>query len=300
MRKTKVLGMGLVAAFALSAVIGVSGASATVGYYKCAAQKKGEYTTSTCATKSVKAKKGKFELVPLSTCVAQKKGEYTNATCTTKSVKAKKGKFEKAPAVKLTATTGTATLATPAFGPNNVVCSASTTTGELTGPKTAIEKAVFTGCEVLGLKCKSAGPNSVPSSKEGEIDVATLSGTLLETGEAGSGFKKEKPPAGQAWNQLITTGEHGVYSSEFECGGGAVAIRTTQNPSVGSALSGLTLPVNKAPSTTGEVVFNAENAEQALLTQTLSGGEWVPPTGAPSTETTTATVTFSTPIEVKA
>jgi hypothetical protein len=309
MKRTRIVGLCLIAVFALCAMagVGIGGAQAAT-YYHCAAQKKGNYTESGCKKEGEKKgkpveHKGSYELVPFSTCVAQKKGNYTESACIKEGEKKgkpveHKGTYEKVAPITFSAVTGSATLATPDFGPNNVVCSSSTTTGEITGPKTVVENAVFSGCEVEGLSCESAGPNSVPSKVKGQIDVATLDGKLLETGQKGGGYKAETPVAGEAWDELTTVLPN-VYSSEFNCQG-AVYIRTTQNPSVGSSLSGLTTPVNTAPSTTGTVTFDASKAEQALLTQTISGGEWVPPSGASSTETTTATVTFSQPIEVKA
>src|SRR5580700_3063206 len=96
MKRTRIMGLCAVAALAAFVLSATATSSASAGTYKyCAAQKKGEYTTATCATKSAKAKKGHFELKSVEACIAQKKGEYTTNTCTTKSAKPKKGHFEK-------------------------------------------------------------------------------------------------------------------------------------------------------------------------------------------------------------
>jgi len=266
MKRIKIVGLCLVAAFAFSALI-ASGASAAT-YYRCSAQKKGEYTESNCATKSAKAHKGTFEITT--------------------------GR-------KFTATTGTATLKTPAFGPNNVVCSSSTATGELTGPKTGFETATFSGCEVLGFKCQSEGPNSTPSGKTGVIITSKLDSTLLGAGEKGKGFVGAKVEPGEVWTELVASGEHGPFSSEFYCEG-AAALRTHQDPAEGSDLSGVDTPINAAPSTTGTTEFGEGKGESALLSETFSEehfGGWGPPGGAPSSENTTGTVTYETGIEIK-
>src|SRR3984957_6102953 len=155
MKRTRIMGlcvMAALAAFALSAMAASSASAAT--YKVCAAQKKGEYTTSTCATKSSKPKKGKYELAEVKTCVAQKKGEYTSATCATKSSKPKKGKYEKASKLGYTTATGEAKLETPSLG-GTVKCSASKGAGQITGGKTATLQVKFTGCETKGVPCES-------------------------------------------------------------------------------------------------------------------------------------------------
>ncbi|HYM53749.1 MAG TPA: hypothetical protein VES97_00190, partial [Solirubrobacteraceae bacterium] len=165
MKRIRIVGLCLVAAFAFSAMVA---SSASAGTFKwCQPMKKGKYGDSKCSVLVEKKgkPKGSFELKSVEACVAQKKGEYTDAACKVKSVKAKKGSFELTKGRKSTATTGSATLKTPAFGPNNVTCSASTTEGEITGPKTNVERTTFTGCEFLGLPCESTGPNSTPSGK---------------------------------------------------------------------------------------------------------------------------------------
>jgi hypothetical protein len=288
MKRIRIVGLCLVAVFALSAMA-ASGAQA--GTYKwCKAAKKGEYTTSTCSTKSAKAHKGKFEIQEVQACAPAKKGEYTDSACTVKSAKAKKGKFEKTSGRKSTSVGGLATLRTPAFGTNNVTCTASSTVGEITGPKTNKERTTFTGCKFAGLSCESAGPNSTPSGKPETIVTNLLNTKLVDHGEKAGGYKHEEPATGEAWNEF-SSAEHQPYSSEFNCAG-VVFLRTL------GTLSGVVSPVNVI-SNTSKTAFTEKGGEQALLTEALNEkGEWVPPGGAPSFEETEATTTTEAEIEV--
>jgi hypothetical protein len=289
MKRIRIVGLCLLAVFALTAVAASSASAGT--YYKCAAQKKGEYTESGCKTKSAKAKKGKFELVQVQGCSAAKKGEYTNSTCTTKSAKAKKGKFEKT-GVPFTAKGGTARLGTPAFGPADVECTASSTVGELTGPKTDTERVTFTGCTFEGKTCQSPGPfgSGSGSGTAGTITTNQLKSKLVDNGEKSGGYLAKEPAPGEAWDE-ITSGEHEPYSSEFICGT-EVILRTH------GSLSGVVTPVNTL-STASTATFAVGSGEQGLLTEVFNGTEFIPAGGAPSTEETTAAVTDSIPIEVK-
>ena len=99
--------------------------------------------------------KGKFEKAPFTECVAQKKGEYTNATCTDEIRKGQKGQVRKKGRHQ-NRSDERAQRRDAAFGKNNVECSSSTTTGEITGP-TNTEVSVFNGCKFEGLPCKTVG-----------------------------------------------------------------------------------------------------------------------------------------------
>jgi len=290
MKRIRIVGLCLVAAFALSATIASS--SQAAGYYHCVAQKKGEYTNSTCTTKSVKAKKGKYELAEFASCVAQKKGEYTNNTCTTKSVKAKKGKYEKVAPITFTDKTGEAKLATPDLGPHDVECTASTSSGDITGSTTGTDQVEFTGCTLEGHSCESAdlfgyGTNS---GKAGVIDTDPLDTTLVGHGEKAGGYEHKEPASGEVWGEVV--GTTSGYSSEFICNG-EIILHTH------GSVSGVSTPVNGAPSTSGTNTFGLGEGEQALLTEVFNGTEFIPSGGAPSTEETTATLTYSAPIVVK-
>jgi hypothetical protein len=98
------LGLCLVAVFALGAVLAAGSASAAEPEWgRCVTAKGGHYANNSCTKEAPINKKtgkftGKYEWkagAPSEECVAQKHGEYTNSTCTTKSTKPKKGKFEK-------------------------------------------------------------------------------------------------------------------------------------------------------------------------------------------------------------
>ncbi len=292
MKRIRIMGLCLIAAFAFSAMI-ASGASAGT-YYRCNAHKKGKYSESGCKTLDEKKgkPKGSFELEEVKTCVAQKKGKFADSACTIPDEKKGKGKgsFEKAKGLGFTAKTGNAKLATPDLGPTDVECSESTTVGELTGPKTDKERVRFTGCQFSGLPCQSAGPESTPSGESGVIDTNELDSKLVDNGEKAGGYLSEEPAPGEAWNELISS-QNEPYSSEFECSG-VVFIKTA------GSISGVVTPNSLSTISTSE--FNASVGEQALLTEASStgfSGPWSPL--LPSIETTTATVTNEVPIEVK-
>ncbi|HLM86780.1 MAG TPA: hypothetical protein VK272_11390 [Solirubrobacteraceae bacterium] len=268
----------------------VSSAAQAGTYYRCSAEKKGEFTEAGCATKARKPHKGTFELVQVQACVAQKDGEYVNNTCTQKAGKPKKGKFELTTGRHFTDTTGKATLTVPAFGPNKVECSAGSSAGLITGPKTDVDRITFTGCQLEAKKCMSVGPNGTPSGIEGVITTNLLASELVDHGELGGGSLELEPAAGEAWEEF-SSAEHQPYVAEFVCGGEILA-------RVSGVVSGVVAPVN-ALAMTATRSFAVGLAEQALLTEAFNGVEFVPPGGAPSSLETTATITYEVPIEVK-
>ena len=298
MRRVKVVGpLMVMAAFLLGAMASSSASAGT--YYWCKAIKKGEYTNSTCTTKSFKHEKGKYELTPVATCEAQKKGEYTNRTCTTKSSKPKKGKYDKTKLRGYASTGGKAELATPAFGPGKVICRANTVKGEITGATTDVDRVTFTGCEFEGLPCKSEGPNSTPSGTSGVIETNLLDGRLVDNPEtitflnAETNKEETKGPAvGEVWEELKSS-EHEPYWSQFNCGG-VVYLRTTgQDTGVFTAST-----VNHL-STTGGLEFKAGIGADGLLAEVLTEAGWQGP--APSIEEAgTAVITNEAAIEVRA
>lgn len=265
MKRTRIMGLCVMAALAAFAISAMAASSASAGtYYSCVAKKKSEYTSSTCLTKDSKKGKGKFEKEPFSECVAQKKGEYTNATCTTKASKKGKGSYEKKPGIKIEATTGKAILETPAFGKNNVECSSSVTVGEITGPKSNKEVVTFHGCKFEGLPCSTVGDASE------ELTTQPITSKLIDNGEKGlSGLE---PKAGEVWNELYPTTP--PYFIEFTCGG-VVKLRT-QGSISGVYTAG---SINKM-SETGVEDFGEGLGEQDLYTEAEEGEGWVGP--APS------------------
>ncbi|HUB75186.1 MAG TPA: hypothetical protein VL979_14275 [Solirubrobacteraceae bacterium] len=295
MKRIRIVGLCLVAVFALTAVIASSAQAGT--YYKCSSVKKGFYSNSECTTRDEKGgkPKGKWELTEYKTCVSVKKGFYSDSACSVRDEKKgkPKGKFEKEAPVTFTDSTGEAKLATPAFGPNDVECTASTSSGTITGPKTGTDRVSFTGCTLEGHSCESVDlfGNGTPSGKAGVIDTNLLDTKLVDHGEKAGGYKKEEPATGEVWNEVISS-EHEPYSSEFICNG-EIILRTH------GSVSGVVSPVNAAPSTSGENKFAVGEGEQALLTEVFNGTEFFPTGGAPSSEETTAKITLGTALAVK-
>lgn len=142
MRRFRVIGICLVAAFAVSAVV----------------------ATSAWA-----------EAPEVGRCVAHAGGKYTNNVCTKLAKGKAVGSFEwEAGAIKksFTGAGGAATLET--IHAVKVTCKAESSDGEFTSAKTVGNIAVvFTGCESLGYRCKT------PGSAEGEIVTNPLAGTLV-------------------------------------------------------------------------------------------------------------------------
>jgi hypothetical protein len=284
MKRIKVVGLCLVAVFAFSAMV-ASGAQAAT-FKTCIPMKHGEYTNSTCSTKSVKAHKGSFEIAPVSTCVAQKHGEYTNSTCTTKSAKAHKGHFEKASKLGLTASSGPAKLETPELGANNIECSASTSKGALTGPKTATFQTHFTGCKFVGIPCHSGGPEATEEPPENILTNNTQATLIGPGGTTGGGGTV---PAGQVWAELVSI-EHAPYQAELECPG-AVAARTS------GFLAGPLSPLNSL-GLTNSLSFSKTEGESGLITEVASttAGPWSGP--HKSIQNQSSTITFEKVVEV--
>lgn len=279
MKRIKVVGLCLVAVFAMSAII-ASGAQAATGaeYGQCIAKKKAEYTTGTCAVKSAKAHKGKFEFVPGPSpkCAAQKKGEYTTGTCTVKSSKPKKGHFEKKAGSTFTITGGPGVLETPAFG-GPVECTNSVGSGSITGVKTNQSITTFENCQTGGKKCNSA------LAPAGSITTQPLSGTLIGHGEKGP--KGNEPATKVAWDDIYGTSGP---SSIFTCEGG-IEIET-----VGDVV-GVQTPTNTA-SNSATLTFAKAGPEQNLLTTLSVGGS---PIGtAPSFQNQIVTLKFAESDEI--
>jgi hypothetical protein len=186
MTRIKIMGLSLVAVFAMAAMAAAS-ASATPTFYECAkaAKVSGKYT-----------------------------GKYNNAACTEVNGTGE-GKYELQAGVgKGKAFKGkgaAAVLHTPAVG-GEVTCKGSKDEGKntLTGQKEV--KVTFTGCASLGKTCNSAG------AKSGEIKTNPLAGTLgyisatgpkvgvSLTGEAGKPSAEFACGTGAGSLNIVTTG----------------------------------------------------------------------------------------------
>lgn len=180
MRHFKIMGLCLVAVFALSAVVASAASASLPAVYECAKTVKfegkytGHYTSKACSEASKVVSGGKYELREYS------KGEAG------KTFKGKGGGAD-------LAIEGVATVA----------CTSSTDTGKFSGPKTSNHTiATFKGCEIAGLKCNSAGAPTgtvVTKSLAGEVGYISGKGT-------------EHPVVG-----VDLRPETGLYEAEFEC-----------------------------------------------------------------------------------
>ncbi|MGO9320886.1 MAG: hypothetical protein ACLQBY_08820 [Solirubrobacteraceae bacterium] len=302
MKRTRIVGLCLAAALAVVAFSAMAASSASAGtYYWCTAQKHGNFTESGC--KTVAEKKGKpdhkggWELTPVAACVAQKHGNFTESGC--KTVAEKKGKpdhkggWELSKGRKFTDTTGSAKLATPDLGPNDVECTASTSSGEITSSTTGTDEVSFTNCTLEGKKCESVDffGGGTPSGTPGVIDTNKLDTKLIDHGTQAGGYLKEEPALNEVWTEVISS-EKEPYSSEFICGG-EIILRTH------GSVSGVDTPVNAAPSTSSTTTFAVGEGEQALLTEVFNGAEFIPSGGAPSSEETTSSLHNEVAIEIK-
>jgi hypothetical protein len=130
MKRIRIVGLCLIAVFALSAVA-ASGASAAPEYFTC-----------------VKA-------VPKNT------GNYTDKECSNPASPAGTGKYERASAVGATdsSKTKTAVLSTPAIG-GKVTCKKSTGTSKITSATTDEDEVTFVDCTSEGKPCQNAGGSS--------------------------------------------------------------------------------------------------------------------------------------------
>ncbi len=120
MRHFKILGLCLVAVFALVAVAASSASAAEPEWGHCLAQKHGNYTEGNCATVATKHgvpdHKGHFEWLGGggSSCYAMKHGNYTESACATVATKHgvpdHKGHYEKTGGGKFTGVGGAGVL----------------------------------------------------------------------------------------------------------------------------------------------------------------------------------------------
>ncbi len=158
MNRIKVMGLCLVAVFALAAVA-ASSASASPGWYECAKAGKsgklytGTYVDKLCATHATKAQEeaGKENKYELKAGVGKGKG-----------FKGKSGKT-------------TLYTTTPLGITAEVTCTGATDSGKLALPNKEYDVvAIFKGCEAQSNKCTS------PGAKAGEIKTNNLAGELVD------------------------------------------------------------------------------------------------------------------------
>jgi hypothetical protein len=189
MKRIKIIGLVLVAVFALSALATTWASAAAPEFGKCVAKAGGKYATAACTTEV--AGKTKFEWTPTHENAGKKNITFTSAM--------KAGNV--------------ATLETKAG--SKVTCTAEKTTGgEYTGLKTVGNVNVqFNGCTSSGLKCNSTNPLGGPE----EIKTKTLEGEL---GVEKKGATKVADKIG-----LDLKAVGGGNVAEFECGGVKIIVK---------------------------------------------------------------------------
>jgi hypothetical protein len=206
MQRFRIVGLCLVALFALSAVA-ATGASAFVREApevgRCVKKTGGKWKDGGCKTKAVPGEE-KFEWQP-----AFEPGNKYNEEHPLKLTYTSVSKPETNIQLE---TTGVA-KDNPGKVKSVVKCTGESSKGVVTGPKASIATAItFTGCESSGLKCKSA------AAAEGEIKVHELEGLL--------GWEKistEGPAKNKVANEFTPT--EGAKFVEFNCGGIAVGVK---------------------------------------------------------------------------
>jgi hypothetical protein len=151
-------------------------------YGKCEATKDGFYEEGKCVKPDAKNKgsetKGKFEwyAYPVG-CFPHKDGDYREAACLESGVKKgkPKGKFELGGSTEFTGAGGAAKLEIESIG--SVECTANTSAGEITAPKSGTDTITFEGCKLAKVECASAG------AKAGTIHTFPLETFIEDEGE---------------------------------------------------------------------------------------------------------------------
>jgi hypothetical protein len=209
MTRIRIVGLCLVAAFAIMAVASAGASAAAPEYLVCAktaknAEKKytGEYTDKLCSSKSA-THEGKYEL---------ESWEH-----------AKKLGF------KTKSGTGTLDVYIPGTGVvGTTTCAKSKDVGTITGAKTATDVVLFEKCESSGKQCTG----DQPGTKPGDIETYTLDETLFASAESKTGVAEE-----------VKGGGPGGESAAFDCEGeeisttGAVSGEVTGDVGVVSKVS---------------------------------------------------------------
>jgi len=244
MKRFKIVGLCLVAVFALTAVM-ASGAQA------------GQW--GTCAKA---AKNGKVYT-----------GGYTDKLCSTKSA-TKEGKYEWVPNaanIPFTSEGGASHLKGEA---GEIACTHGTDSGTFEGATKDTDTFTFDGCKLkpFELACKSYG-----AANEGEIVTNTLASALIDNGEKGASGKE--PAAGEVWQSETAKETHtdpvfgpGKWLADFECGGVPFAVQGSVSGVVEKAYVEAKLKAGKAGKKgkpgkpTIKVAFTEKGGEQDLLT----------------------------------
>ena len=261
MTRIKIVGLCLVAMFALSAL--ATTAAQAGEYGKCVKQAKpykGGYEDKNCQTVSG-TKTGKYEWVP-----------------------------GVSPAMSFTAKTKSAELVGAA---GTISCKKSSTVGTIEGTKTNHEVVTFEGCEFKGAvtgECHSAGQAS------GVIVTNKLQTTLIDHGEKGP--SGGEPKAGEVWDDFKA--ESGTVQAQYLCAS-LVEIKTEGTLAGVFTSGSINVMAKKAEIEFNGVLGEEPGkfGEQDLQSQASIGGGPFEPAGQ-GIEKTTGKTKNSEKIEIKA
>jgi hypothetical protein len=264
MKRTRIVGICLVAMFAMSAMIATAAHAGEYG--ECVKQSK------------------------------PYKGNWTDKNCQITSP-GKEGKYEWSPGViagnaALVAKTKSAELVGAA---GTIACKKSLVAGKITGLKTNTEQVKFEGCEFKGAvtgECHSAGQPA------GIILTNQLKSTLIDHGEKGA--SNGEPAVGEVWNQLAAEpGLEGVQA-QFLCAS-IVEIKTKGTVSGVFTSGSVNVMAKKAEiefnGKLGEVP--GKFGEQDLASEASVGGGPFEPAGQ-AVEKTSAKIKQAGKIEIRA
>jgi hypothetical protein len=259
MKRIRIVGLCLVAAFAMSAVV-VASASATPNVPRsgrCLAHAKGKFSDSNCKTLAKEALQEKFEFYPT-------KGPADNGE-EKAGVKIKYKSEAVGTLEKPIVLTGTGEKL---HTETKVECKKQTSDGEqLNAFEASAEHIVYTGCESSKVPCSSAGAAS------GEIKVNDLIITyVLEKFGFNTTTKVQEPAKDKVAEKLVPkTGEEFV---RFECGVPPGALKVIVKSIIfkgGVKGEGLMVPAKtNAMVLTSEVKFSGLKGSQKPETVALS------------------------------
>lgn len=251
MKRFKVIGLCLIAVFALAAVFASGAQAGEFGKCEKANPKKtGKYSEKSCETLAVPANTGKYEWVPYA-----------------------------GPPIATASFGGESSLK---GGAGEIKCKRAFDTGEITGPKTNKEKFTFIECELLPFKfvCKN-GETEIEGKKVPSLATFNLKTKLLDHGEKGPSGKE--PAEKEVWNVIEAEEENvgftgkGFFLAAFECGpgipfevtgsvSGVIPALFVSNPKLKKGKAEVFNPKFKKGKATYEEDYTAAGGEQDLTT----------------------------------
>jgi hypothetical protein len=270
MKRMRIMGLCLVAIFAMGAVAAVSASAAEPSWYECGKA----------------AKVGKFYT-----------GHYTDKECKTVS-ESNTGKYELVPGVgknkKFKGTAGKSVLhnVIPGKGDIKVECASSKDEGLAVMPNLEAQvKATFSKCKSLGAPCATAGAKKEEiktNSLAGELGYISKPGTvvgadLANEAEPGKGITAEFECTGVAKVRVIGS-VIGVQGGDVNVINKVSTTTYAVGPYLGELAPGYTPQVNIPMFEGGPLDFLGTelNAEE-------TGFTWQPPGGLPSGQESLAT-----------